>query len=226
MRGPRVGHIKQLVVRRKAETVGLVALIGDEVDLPRPAVDAVHGFLQFERRQVPFVIRQDAVARVREPYTPVRMHHDVIGSVEWLALPALRQDGQRSVMFEADHAPSVVLAGKQAAFPIKRAAIGVVGRTTEDADVAIFLEPAHLHVARNITENEVAPAAIPCGPFGPEQPSIKPLDGCAPDFVFGEPFVQNDDVWIRVMNGGLPAPITLPRSRGRSAGAPVAAPAG
>ncbi len=203
----------------KSKAVGLVALISDQFDLPRFAIDPVNGFLELERRHVPFVVRQDAVTGIREPYAAVRMHDDVIRGVEGFTLPAIRQDGHRSVMFVADDAAGVVLAGKQATFPVKGVSVAVVGRVVENADVTILLEPSHMHIIGNIAENKVAPAAIPCGSFGPKQSGVQPLDGGAFNPVLFEPFVEGDDVWIRVMNWGVSAPITLPRSgRGGSAG--------
>ena len=137
-----------------------------------------------------FVVRQDAVARIGEPDAAVRMDHDVVGGVEGLALPAVRQDGHRSIVFIADHAAGVVLTGQQAALPIERVAVGVVGGLVEYADVAVLLQPAQVPIVGNIAEHQVAPAAVPCGPLGPKQAGVQPLDGRALDPVLVEPFVQ------------------------------------
>ena len=170
-----------------------------------------------------FIGGQNAVTGIGEPDAAVGVDDDVIGGIEGLALPAVRQHRHRAVMFVANHAAGVVLAGKQAALPIKRIAVGVVGGRVEDADVAVLLEPAQVPIVGDIAENQVAPAAVPCGPFGPKQARVQPLDGCALDPVLVEPLVQGDDVRIGIMNGVLAAPVALPGTADAAAAAPAKA---
>ena len=62
-----------LVVRRKADAVGLVQLVGHLVHLPGLWIDAIHRFLDLGLRLEPFVVAQNSVGRVGEPDCAIGM---------------------------------------------------------------------------------------------------------------------------------------------------------
>src|SRR6516225_6914262 len=88
-----VNNVEFLLVRREAEAVGLIHIVGNDGGLAGVRVKAVDIGWQFERRFVTFVIGHDPVTWIREPDGPVRMDHKVVGSVELLALKAIDEDG-------------------------------------------------------------------------------------------------------------------------------------
>ncbi len=78
-------------VRRKAETVGLGKITGDHRGLATLRIDAIDIGGQFKLGACPFVVEQDAIARVGKPDAAVRMDDNIVGRVEALALVAVHQ---------------------------------------------------------------------------------------------------------------------------------------
>src|SRR5256885_6881962 len=114
-----------------------------------------------------FVIAQNAVTRIGEPDAAVRRRDGVVGGVEFLPLVTVDQDRDGAVRLGAGDAPGIVLAADEPSLAIARVAVGVVGRRAEDADVSVFLEPAHHAVVGNIAPDQKAPVAEIDGPLGP-----------------------------------------------------------
>src|SRR5436190_784809 len=126
------------------------------------------------------------------------MNDDVVGRVEPLAVPLVGQHGGLAVVLVADHAAVAVLAGQLAALVVEGVAVAVAGRLADDADVAVFVEPAELAVVGYVTPDQVIAAAIPGRPFGPEAAGEKPLDRRVADLVLRQALVEHDDVLIGI----------------------------
>ena len=154
--------------------------------LPRLRVDAVDGLLLIRLQRIragtlPFVVHQAAVAGVGKPDAAVRMHDGVVGRVERLALPVIGQHGDGAVVLVADHAAGAVFAGDLAALPVERVAVAVAGRVAKRADVPVFLEPAQLHIVRDVTPDQVAARrAFQAGPSAHSVPQCRRWIGVLP----------------------------------------------
>ena len=74
-------------VGREAEAVWLVNVIGQLGDFSALGVDAVDGFLEFERAFVALLVGQAAVAGVGEPNRVVAaMDDSIVRRVEWFVI--------------------------------------------------------------------------------------------------------------------------------------------
>src|SRR5215468_1790378 len=172
-----VDDVEFLLVGRKTKSVGLVHIAGDNGGLARVRVQAVEVGGQFEGRFVAFVIGHDAVARICEPDGAIGMDHEVVRSVELLALKAIDENGDGAVVFGARDATGIVLASEKSSLAVAIVAIAVIGRTAKHADFSGVLEPAQDAIVRDVAEQQVAPVAKPHGPLRPARPGIKALDG-------------------------------------------------
>jgi hypothetical protein len=102
VRASRVGHIEQRLIRREGETVRLDAVGDHGGHIAGRGIDAVDvGGTDLADGLVAFVIAVYAVGRIGEPDRAVGFHHDIIGRVQLLAVPAVGQNRPRSVMFDA-----------------------------------------------------------------------------------------------------------------------------
>src|SRR5260370_10430095 len=129
-------------------------------------------------------------------------------------------------MLVADHGARVVLAGELAAFPIECVSVRIVGRRSKNADVAVFFDPAHLAVVRNIAPNKVTAGSVPGRTLGPTQSSVESLDCGVVRFEFGEARVEDDDVRVGIADRVLVGPVALGRGGWRDgAPRPLAQPA-
>ena len=79
-------------------------------------------------RGVALVVGIDAVGRIAEPDRAVRLHHEVVGRVEALALEAVGQHAARSVVLDARDAAAAMLAGDEPSLAVDAMAVVVVGR--------------------------------------------------------------------------------------------------
>src|SRR5690554_3724308 len=92
--------------------------------------------------------------------------------------------------------------------------------------MAIFVEPAKLHVIGNIAPYQIATDTVPSRSFGPQHPGVEPLNRRVANLVFREAFVEHHDIRVWVAHGALPGPVALSgqstrsqhRSRSRSSG--------
>ena len=136
------------------------------------------------------------------------MHHDVVRRIQSLSLKFVGDDRHRPVRFISHHAAAAVLAGELASFEIERVAVAVAGRIAEDGDAAVFFDPAHLDVVRDIAPHQVTADSVPGGTFGPQRAEMKPPDDRIVHDVTSEAVIQGDDVRIGILNGLLPVPVT------------------
>src|SRR5206468_4145629 len=123
-------------------------------------------------RLAALVGRADAIARIGEPDRAVGFHHDVIRRVEALALVAVREDRDASVVFRADHPSAAVLAGDQATLPVAGVAVGEVRIRTEHRDLQRLLVEAQDPVVGEIAEQETALIGEINRTFGPAQARV------------------------------------------------------
>src|SRR5690606_35509668 len=105
---------------------------------------------------------------IGEPDTPVRMHHEILGSIEPAALIAVGDDADPAIGFIAQHAASAVLGGQLPALKVEGVAVAVAGRFTEVRDAAVVLYPAQLPVTGDVAPDQVAAHPVPGRPFRPQ----------------------------------------------------------
>src|SRR5262249_13996015 len=135
---------------------------------------------------------------IGKPDASVRVHHDVVRSVEWFVLPALCQHGEAAVMLMAHDSARGVFAGNEPPFPVKGVAVAVVRWRTEHAYMSIFLQPASLEIVGNVTPDQIPPHGAPGRTFRPSHSVVKPLDGRVAYLVFAEALIEDHDVPIRI----------------------------
>lgn len=150
-----------------------------------------------------FVIRHDSVAGVRKPDAAVGMDNNVVWSVKWLVILFVCEGGDAAVVFVANDAAGIVLAGELTSFEIEGVTIAVVGRSAKNADMIVLVEPAHLAIVRNVAPDQVTPDPVPRATFSPESAGPEALDGGVADFVFGETCIDNDDRGIGIARDRL-----------------------
>ena len=108
-----VGHVQRALVRREAESVGLVERVGDRDRAARSRVVSPHGVPKEWPRPEAL---EPAVARIREPDRAVAFHDDVVGRVEALGEQRARPAHavhrcDRATELLADDEPAVVAEG-------------------------------------------------------------------------------------------------------------------
>ena len=129
----------------------MVHLIRHQCDLPALAINAIDiGMRQFRRAAFTLIIRHQAEGRVGEPDRSIGFHDNIIRAVQPLALVAIGQNSDRTIIFKAHHAAAEMLTRNHAALTVSRMAIGVVGGLAPGADRTGFLIPFQHAVIRNI----------------------------------------------------------------------------
>ena len=113
----------------------------------------------------------------------------------------------------ADDAPAAVLAGELPAFEVEGVAVAVAGRIAERRHAAVFFDPAHLHVVRDVAPHQIPADAVPRRPFGPQRADVQPLDRRVADDVAPEARVERDDVRIGILNRFEARKISSARNR-------------
>ena len=172
LRRPAIHEVKQLLVRREAQAVGLIQIADDHGRDARLRVQPVNNGGKLERSLVPFVIRHNAVAGVAEPDGPVGMNHHVIRGVQLLALKAIHQHGDGAIMFGARHPARVMLARDQPPLTVAAVPIAVVRGTAEYRDLSRFLKPPQHTVVGNVAEEKVSSLSNPHRTFCPASARI------------------------------------------------------
>src|SRR5215831_3614183 len=81
---------------------------------------------------------------------------------------------------------------------VKRVAVAVVRRVAEDADVAVFVEPAKLAIVGDVAPDKVLALRVPGAAFGPAISGAEALDGRVADLVFIETLIERNDVGIGI----------------------------
>src|SRR5207247_5082161 len=164
-----IGDIELPVVGREAETVWLARLIGHLLHLTGFRIHTVNRFLGLGVGLEPLVVSADAVDGFGEPDAAVRMHDDVVGGVQPLALILVGDYGDGPGRLVPDDATAAVLARELPALVVERVAVAVPGRVTEDRDVAVLFNPAHLDVVGDVAPDQVPADSVPGRTFGPQR---------------------------------------------------------
>src|SRR5713101_8366550 len=120
MRRAGVHDVKLLVVLRETKPVRLEDVVRHEIRFRRLRINSVNCFLDVELTLVAFVAQQASVARIGKPYSPVGLHNQIVGRVEGLSLPFLREHSDRAVVLVTHHSAGGVLAGNLTALEIER----------------------------------------------------------------------------------------------------------
>src|SRR6266542_3707797 len=124
---------------------------------------------------VALVVAVDAIAWVGEPQRAVCALDDVVGTVQPLAVPGVREHGDRPVMLGPGDPAATLLAADQAALSVDGMAVGIASGLAEDAYRASSLIPAQDPVVRDVAEDEVAPGGEVGRSLGPTAPCVEAL---------------------------------------------------
>ena len=112
----------------KARPFGLTKSVATAVTSPVVGIDAIDvAGADLLRRGVAFVVGIDAVGRIGEPDRTVRLHDDVVGRIEALALEAVGEHAPRAVVLDARDAAAAMLARDEPALAVDRMAVVIVG---------------------------------------------------------------------------------------------------
>ena len=114
------------------------------------------------------------------------MDDGVVGGVERLAVEVVGQDGGLAVVLVADDPAVAVLAGDLPALAIEGVAVGVTGRVTHHADVAVLLEPAELDVVGDVGPDQVLAHAVPGRPSAQSMPVCRRRMGELPILILAK----------------------------------------
>src|SRR5262249_2029788 len=198
--GGRAGidDIDQPLVGREAQPGRPVEVGGHHGRLAAARVEPVDIARQLEGRLVPFIVHQNAIARIGEPDRPVGVDYDIVRRVKALAVESIHQHRDPPVVLSARHPPRAVLATDQPPLVIAGVAIAVVGRRAEDRHRAGLLAPAQDAVVRDIREEQKAAIAEPDRPLGPARTGPQPLDCGAAEAVLVEARIDRFDRRIGV----------------------------
>src|SRR5579872_2828502 len=114
------------------------------------------------------------------------MNYNIVRRVKRLALPLIGNHRRGPVWLKTHNAPQRVLAGNLAALKVECIAVAVFRRRAENAHVAVFLDPAHLTIIRDVAKHQETSGTAPSRALGPASPCPQPLDGSIADDVFRE----------------------------------------
>src|SRR5690606_37314186 len=106
---------------------------------------------QFLLGLMALVVAEQAERRISEPDAAVRLHYDIVRRIELLAVEAIGEHRDATVILGAGDTPATVLAGNEPAIAITRVAVRVVGGLAIDGRDARFLVPAHDAVVGYVT---------------------------------------------------------------------------
>ena len=215
MGSPGIGDVKLGIVWAETKPVWLEDLIGDLADFSGLRVYSVNRFLLDRHhasriRSVSLVVHQTAITGIRKPNPPVRMHHDVIGRVEFLPAKTIGQDGRLAITFIPDDSPVPMFAGKLPPLEVKGVSIAVSTGLSKVVHPAIVLNPSQLAIIGNVAPDQVLSYAVPSRPLGPKhvRTGIYSADGCIAQTIFPESRIQDQNVGIGVTRrvGSRPIP--------------------
>src|SRR5207249_4984567 len=102
------------------------------------------------------------------PDAAVGMGHHVVRRIEPLAVPRIRDHGDRTVELIANDPAGQVLAGQLAALEVEGVPVAVVRWTAKDADVTVILQPAELPIIGDVAPEQVATLGAPGRALGPQ----------------------------------------------------------
>jgi hypothetical protein len=118
----------------------------------------------------------DPVGRIGEVDRAVRPEHDVVGTVEPLALESLREDGAGAVVRHPAHPAAIVLCREHLSPAVEGQAIGHAGGVRGQLRALGQAAPAGDTLVRDVAEEEAT--AAPYRPFRERKPAGHALDGC------------------------------------------------
>ena len=116
-----------------------------------------------------------AVGRIREVDPAVGRAHDVVRTVERLALEVRRDRDDAAVRFGARDLPGFVMAGEETSLPIEGVAVRFFRRLAERLDAARRVPSAHV-TGRDVAEDEEFAAGMPHRPLGELEPGAELLE--------------------------------------------------
>ena len=153
---PRVIDIEDFFFRREGEPVGQDKIVDQQAQRPEIGGDAIDP----GKGEVPLVGRGRPRPRVGEIDAAVGFDDDVVGSVERVALKAVGNDGDASVMLQAGDSPAIVFAGDEAALEVTRQPVSAVGRLADER-YALARLVFHAPVVVDVAEQQVAALGPP-----------------------------------------------------------------
>ena len=127
--------------------------------------------------------------------------HNIIGAVEFAALPTVGQHGDCAVGFEARHPAGLVFTHEQAALVIVGRAIGHVRRVAQGFHFAARRMPPVNAARRNVRKGHVALSRMPGGAFGELETVAQRLEGLGLVNQRAEALVENEKVCHGPMYG-------------------------
>ena len=146
------------------------------------------------------------------------------GELSLLPWNLLGDRRHRAVALVARDPSSAVLARELTAFVVERVAVAVARRIPERRHAAVFVDPPHLHVVRDVAPHQILADAVPRRPFGPQRPDVQALDDRVEDDVAPERRRERDDVRIGILDRLEPRKITSGWNWRRAAVANMARP--
>ncbi len=198
-----IADVQLLVVVAEGDAVRFERLVRHLGDLAGLRVDAVHRFLLIRRIRAGVgplsLIKADrAIAGIGEPdRLVVGMHHDIVRSVELLAVGLLGEHRGRAVVLETHQL--CALRRDLPAFGVECVAVAFVGRIAEAfGDVAVVVEVAQLAIVRNVAPHQIASLCIPGRAFRPEAAGVEPLNRGVADLGLEALRIDHDDVGIGI----------------------------
>ena len=123
-----------------------------------------------------FIIHQDSVGWVGEPYRPVGADNDIIWGVEFPALEPVGEHRHRSIMPGPGHAPGKMLAGDKPPLPVDAIAIRVLRWLAKHRYRPISVVESHHPVVRDIGPDEIAAGGKPGRTLAPAPARPQPFD--------------------------------------------------
>src|SRR5207249_4207481 len=151
-------YVQDALIRGERQPIGVLALVGGEMDLAL-GIDAKHA----GKTEFPLRGRQTQL-RVREIKAAIGATHDIIGFIEPFALPALDNGRDRAVHLHTDNAPVICsFTHEQPALAIEGAAVPLARLFPDHSDLAGRV-PAQEPTAGEIDKGDKA-LRMPDGPF-------------------------------------------------------------
>src|ERR1700678_3291620 len=152
-----VGEVEKFLVGREGDPVRTDRIGDDRVDGAGFGVQAIDvAAADFPGRLVALIVGVDAISGVGEPDRIVRLHHEVVRRVEALAVPFVREHGDRTVDLGARDAARQMLAGDQPALVVDAVAVRIVRALAEYGDFAGGLDEPHHAIVRYVGPDEIA----------------------------------------------------------------------
>ena len=177
--------VQHRLVGREGQTVRQREVVHDQLQaaIGRETVHAVRGLLLSRDRRRPPVrrpwhagrARLNGIRRIGEVDGAVGLDHDVVGTVEALALEALGEDRAGAVIGDARHAAAIVLRRQHPSLAVERQPVGHADGVGGQLRPFGQPPPAHDALVGDVAEEQGARA--PHGALGEGQSAGDALDG-------------------------------------------------